>query len=77
MLIGEEQPERVEFEQVARVLSPDSKGSRGILVEMRDASVVPIPITGGEGAIRDLFPFIQFLDRVLGDIENRQVGPLA
>ncbi|HML21500.1 MAG TPA: hypothetical protein PKD09_07635 [Aggregatilinea sp.] len=51
----------------------DKANASTILVNLKSGDVVSIPIVGGQGKLRDVWPFLRFIQRVIGDYHARHV----
>lgn len=56
----------VRYNDMRRV-APWTKDQRELCLELNDGSTVSVPITGGEGKLRDFLAFVRFVNRVLAD----------
>jgi hypothetical protein len=66
---------RVEYSRIDRTVPPETKEVRQVRLRLSGGLIVDIPITGGEGHLRDAFAFYRFLDRVVEDLRSSGAPP--
>ena len=64
-------PLQLRFADIAGVSLPSGKGSKMLLLTMRDGSQHQLPVAGGRERFLDSMEMLRFLDRVLCDIKNQ------
>lgn len=60
----------LKFAEFHDLLGPKSKDDDTIIIQLKDGTKHRLTITGGDGKFKDIFSFVRFLDRVMGDFEK-------
>lgn len=66
-----EQTQSIRYRDIKSVSAgEEGTGSRTICVSRHDGTTCNLEVSGGEGRFRDSMAFIQFLDRVVADLQR-------
>lgn len=65
-------PVALKFADIAEVMLSHGKESEGLLLKLRNGTLLPLPIKGRQGRFVDAMEMLRFLDRVMQDLRRKE-----
>lgn len=69
----------IRYDEIAHIEAPSKEQKHeldGLVAHLTCGEVMKIPIRGGKGRFRDAWPFLQFLTRVMSDLQKTAKQPI-